>query len=140
MGGGTCYNGGWLPPGMAAPSGSTAPTPSPAPSPAPGPSAPSGCSTADPFANMGGGTCYKGGWLPPGMTLTVTGTLSVLDLQEDLWVIHGDDGTIYTSPTDMSPLLLVDGATVTFQGVTLPSNSGATDVVIVEILAFEVHQ
>ena len=26
-----------------------------------------GCVTPDPFANMGGGTCWNGGWLPPGM-------------------------------------------------------------------------
>jgi hypothetical protein len=89
---------------------------------------------------MGGGTCYKGGWLPPGMSITVTGTLSVLSLQDELWVIHGDDGTIYTSPTDVSPLLLIDGATVTFQGPMLPSTSGSDDVVIVQILAFDVHQ
>ena len=27
--------------------------------------APSGCTTADPFAGLGGGTCVNGGWLPP---------------------------------------------------------------------------
>ena len=138
MGGGTCYNGGWLPPGMAIPSGGTS---APSPSPAPQPSTPvqSACAGSDPFASMGGGTCYQGGWLPPGMTITVTGTLSVLSLQDELWVVHGDDGTIYASPTDMSPLLLVDGATVTFQGSTLPSGSGSGEVVVVEIVAFQVH-
>ena len=25
------------------------------------------CSTPDPFSSLGGGTCYNGGWLPPGM-------------------------------------------------------------------------
>lgn len=65
IGGGTCYNGGWLPPGMAVP-GSTQPAPTPAPAPPP-PSSGQGCQTADPFAGMGGGTCYNGGWLPPGM-------------------------------------------------------------------------
>jgi hypothetical protein len=146
LGGGTCYNGGWLPPGMAIPGGGTstpAPAPAPTPTPAPQPSAPvehPGCPSADPFASMGGGTCYQGGWLPPGMSITVTGTLSVLSLQDELWVIRGDDGTIYTSPTDVSPLLLIDGATVTFHGLTLPSTSSTDDVVVIEILAFEVHQ
>jgi hypothetical protein len=75
MGGGTCYNGGWLPPGMPVPGGSSpaapppapAPPPSSGPAPAPVPQAPAACSTPDPFAGMGGGTCYNGGWLPPGM-------------------------------------------------------------------------
>ena len=79
MGGGTCYNGGWLPPGMVVPSSSSG-TPAPAPSSTPTvPSAsptpvsppPSSipCPTADPFAAIGGGTCYNGGWLPPGMSI-----------------------------------------------------------------------
>src|SRR6266700_2714597 len=69
IGGGTCYNGGWLPPGMAPPSGTTTSTQA-------------GCTTPDPFAAMGGGTCYNGGWLPPGMappagaTTTTTTTTS----------------------------------------------------------------
>lgn len=70
MGGGTCVNGGWLPPGMAAPvssAGSVVAPPAPAPAPA-APSAPSICATPDPFSAMGGGTCHNGGWLPPGMT------------------------------------------------------------------------
>ena len=54
-GGGNCYNGGWLPPGVAVP-----PPPPPRPSPAPG-----GCVTPDPFAALGGGNCVNGGWLPP---------------------------------------------------------------------------
>lgn len=49
------------------PGGSTpAPAPAPAP-PAPAPAA-STCSTANPFAALGGGVCCNGGWLPPGMT------------------------------------------------------------------------
>ncbi len=72
MGGGTCYNGGWLPPGMTAPGASpapVAPAPAPVPAPAPTPAPSTGtCTTSDPFAGMGGGTCYNGGWLPPGMT------------------------------------------------------------------------
>lgn len=67
LGGGVCYNGGWLPPGMSPPGeGSTPPPPSPSPAPAPA-TPPAGCTTLDPFAAIGGGTCYNGGWLPPGM-------------------------------------------------------------------------
>ena len=74
MGGGTCHNGGWLPPGIAPPSGTpstpapTTPTP-PTPTPPSTPAPSSGtCTTPNPFLAMGGGTCYNGGWLPPGMT------------------------------------------------------------------------
>jgi hypothetical protein len=66
MGGGTCYNGGWYPPGSApGPAPAPAPTPTPTPTPAPVPQS-GGCTTPDPFAAMGGGTCYNGGWYPPG--------------------------------------------------------------------------
>jgi hypothetical protein len=70
LGGGTCYQGGWLPPGMPIP-GTTSPAPTPRTvAPAPRPSAPSaGCTTPDPFAALGGGRCYQGGWFPPGMPL-----------------------------------------------------------------------
>jgi hypothetical protein len=53
LGGGTCYNGGWLPPGIPVP---TAP-----------PTVPGGCVPPDPFVALGGGTCVNGGWLPPGI-------------------------------------------------------------------------
>lgn len=67
LGGGTCCNGGWLPPGMSCGS-----TPAPPPStPVPSPS-PTACSTPDPFAALGGGTCCNGGWLPPGMNCSST--------------------------------------------------------------------
>ncbi|MEO7192153.1 MAG: PQQ-dependent sugar dehydrogenase [Vicinamibacterales bacterium] len=59
LGGGTCVNGGWLPPG------STAPVPAPPPPTTPPPSSGT-CATPDPFASLGGGTCVNGGWLPPG--------------------------------------------------------------------------
>jgi glucose/arabinose dehydrogenase len=71
IGGGTCFNGGWLAPGMTPPSGSTPAPPTPTPgSPTPTPPAPGAgtCVTPDPFAAMGGGTCFNGGWLAPGMT------------------------------------------------------------------------
>jgi hypothetical protein len=51
LGGGTCANGGWLPPGI----------------PAPPPPVAGGCATPDPFVALGGGTCANGGWLPPGI-------------------------------------------------------------------------
>ena len=63
LGGGTCYKGGWLPPGMPIPGAQPA-TPAPA-----APVAASVCATPDPFAALGGGTCYNGGWLPPGMAV-----------------------------------------------------------------------
>ena len=53
LGGGTCYNGGWLPPGI--------------PVPAPPTIVPGGCVAPDPFVILGGGTCVNGGWLPPGI-------------------------------------------------------------------------
>ncbi|HUR19674.1 MAG TPA: hypothetical protein VMZ90_02620 [Vicinamibacterales bacterium] len=55
IGGGTCHNGGWLPPGIPAPA-----PPPPLPSPNPG-----GCVTPDPFVALGGGVCIGGGWRPP---------------------------------------------------------------------------
>ena len=57
LGGGTCCNGGWRPPGMAC--GGTPPPPPPPD--------PSTCTTPDPFLSLGGGTCCGGGWRPPGM-------------------------------------------------------------------------
>jgi hypothetical protein len=62
LGGGHCYDGGWLPPGIDSPFWDA---PAPAPPPAP---APLECTTRDPFASLGGGTCVNGGWLPPGMS------------------------------------------------------------------------
>ena len=63
LGGGTCMNGNWFPPGMfPGPS-----TPSPAPvTPVPDTGS-SSCSTPDPFSVLGGGTCANGNWYPPGM-------------------------------------------------------------------------
>jgi glucose/arabinose dehydrogenase len=64
LGGGTCVNGDWLPPGsVPAPDPALTPTPTPTPAPPP---ASGGCDTPDPFASLGGGTCVNGGWLPPG--------------------------------------------------------------------------
>src|SRR5215471_13996738 len=80
LGGGTCVNGDWLPPGIApgssssgssASSGSTSGGTSSGTSG--GSSGSAGCTTPDPFIVLGGGTCVNGGWLPPGY---VTGSSS----------------------------------------------------------------
>ena len=74
LGGGTCCNGGWLPPGMVcsvAPVTPAPPSPPPPPPTPPAPPAGGSCTTADPFAALGGGTCCGGGWLPPGMVCSV---------------------------------------------------------------------
>lgn len=76
LGGGTCYNGGWLPPGMPIPGNSTPPSPPSGPPPSTPPPATAGCATPDPFTALGGGTCYNGGWLPPGMPVPSGGTTS----------------------------------------------------------------
>jgi hypothetical protein len=47
----------------------TPPSAAPPPSTPPPPPAPTGCTTPDPFVVLGGGTCYNGGWLPPGMVI-----------------------------------------------------------------------
>ena len=59
--GGTCCNGGWLPPGLMCDGSPSTPPPPPPP---PG----GACTTPDPFVALGGGTCCNGGWLPPGLT------------------------------------------------------------------------
>lgn len=56
LGGGTCVNSGWLPPGYPINTGG---------GPTPPPSSTS-CTTPDPFVALGGGTCVNGGWLLPG--------------------------------------------------------------------------
>jgi hypothetical protein len=45
------------------------PIPKSASTPAPVPVSSSGCATPDPFVALGGGVCYRGGWLPPGMPI-----------------------------------------------------------------------
>jgi glucose/arabinose dehydrogenase len=75
LGGGFCSNGGWLPPGLAPPGGNPtppAPPPPPAPTPPPLPST-GGCTAPDPFVSLGGGRCFNGGWLPPGLIVIVGG-------------------------------------------------------------------
>lgn len=87
---------------------------------------------------LGGGTCYLGAWLPPGMELTVTGTFRVTSVEDGTWVIEGEDGTLFHAtelPTDES---IADGTQVTFHALTLPS-SAAVDGVLVTILSIEIH-
>jgi List-Bact-rpt repeat protein len=71
LGGGTCCNGGWLPPGMACAVGSGGSSGSSGSGGSTGSigsgSTGAACTTPDPFASLGGGTCCNGGWLPPGM-------------------------------------------------------------------------
>ncbi len=93
LGGGTCRNGGWFPPGMPL-----------APAPAPAPASPpvaiaqvvpgtDGCTTPDPFVVLGGGTCRNGGWLPPGMTPREAERPSRSPVETPVVVPPDDDGT-----------------------------------------------
>ncbi len=65
LGGGTCCNGGWLPPGMSCGSGGSSTTPTPTPTPT---TSTSSCRGSDPFAAIGGGACCNGGWIPRNMS------------------------------------------------------------------------
>ena len=97
------------------------------------------CETRDPFLAMGGGTCYKGGWVPAGWTINITGTLHLISL-DDAWFVQGHDGIIYTSPYHLSQEQRVEGATVKLRGSTLPSLSGHDGVVMVGIFSLDVRQ
>jgi hypothetical protein len=150
MGGGTCYNGGWLPPGMPVPGGAVAPPPATpiTPSPEPAPGMPSDCATPDPFVSLGGGTCVNGGWLPLGMVqgasagpeVVVTGTLHVLSAAEQLWLLAGDDGVIYTSMTEVPADMLIDGLHVTVVGLLLSEwpEEGQAELEIL-VLTIDLH-
>ncbi len=132
MGGGTCFNGGWLPPGMAPPTGSG--TTSTAPPPPPSGTATRDCLTPDPFTILGGGVCHLGGWLPPGSEITLTGIMHVTDASKNEWAVELSDGTVVTSPTPLTPAQLVDGSTVILDGITLPSPSNANGVIVIEVV------
>jgi hypothetical protein len=73
LGGGTCADGTWWPPGLLPPGANPNPAlplpppPPPLPPPPPTPST-GGCTTPDPFTALGGGACFNGGWWPPGLT------------------------------------------------------------------------
>jgi hypothetical protein len=108
------------------------------PSTATPPPSTTGCQGSDPFVSIGGGTCYKGGWVPAGLKVTVTGMLRLVNLDE-AWYIEGSDGIIYTSPYALAPEQRVNGASVTLHGSTLPSLSGNDGVVIVSVLQLDVR-
>jgi len=183
MGGGTCHNGGWLPPGMTPPASAPAPTSSPTPAPAPTPVVTnSGCTTPDPFTAMGGGTCANGGWLPPGMAPmegvstsalppaptptpapqpTSQGGCTTIDpfagipsligvcrnggwvpvqwqtgtvrLLGGTWTIVGDDGTTYVPSTALQPTFQHDGMRVSFAGLPVTGQVGGTLIDVVAI-------
>ena len=167
LGGGTCWEGGWLPPGMPIPGGPPAPPPSPPPPPPPSPPPSSGgCTTPDPFVALGGGTCWEGGWLPPGMPIpggppspppsspppspppssggcttpdpfvgipgligdcrdggwipvpgaSGAGTIHFYAGAGGFWAIFGDDGTVYQPVPTLDESLRVPGARVSFAG------------------------
>lgn len=67
IGGGTCVNGGWLPRSVVTPPPAPSVPNTPAPPPVQVVPSNSVCGTPDPFVAIGGGTCFNGGWFPPGM-------------------------------------------------------------------------
>ena len=84
--------------------------------------------------------------MPPGMVVddgqndaevTATGTLHVTSVEGGLWLIAGDDGTVYTSLSNISPEMLVDGARVSFIGLKTP-DPDVNGVVVVDILIIEI--
>jgi hypothetical protein len=104
LGGGTCSNGGWLPPGLVPTSASFSAAPA------------SSCPTADPFANVAGliGVCQKGGWVPvPGVN--TAGTVRVFIMNETFWGIAADDGRVYR-PASLDSSMRVEGLRVSFKG------------------------
>jgi hypothetical protein len=119
MGGGTCYNGGWLPPGISPPSGGTSTPPPPPPT---APPRPTGCAGTNPFAGMAGliGACYNGGWYP---VQQQAGTVRLLN---GAWVIVSTDGTTYQPTTTLAATFQKDGLAVYFAGVPVGTQNGVT--------------
>ena len=64
MGGGTCSNGGWYPPGFGTSIATVPAAPATAAPTTNVSAAAGGCRAPDPFVAIGGGTCINGGWLP----------------------------------------------------------------------------
>ena len=75
----------------------------------------------------------------PDLEVTVSGTLQITNVEEGLWQILGDDGTVYTSLTEIPAELLVDGGRVTFRGLILTGVSHVDGVVAVEIVEIGVQ-
>ena len=123
MGGGVCYNGGWLPPGINPPSGATTPPPPPPPT------TQGGCATPNPFITMPGliGACYNGGWYA---VQAQTGTVRSLN---GTWVIVGDIGTTYLPVTALPVSFQQNGLAVVFAGVQLGTQNGLTQMAVATI-------
>ena len=71
--------------------------------------------------------------------VTASGILYLVNADENLWMIEGDDGTWYTSPTELHPDLLVDGARVEFVGVVIPGEPVIEGTVVVEIISIDIQ-
>jgi hypothetical protein len=127
LGGGTCVNGGWLPPGIAPPS---------VPPSAPPPPVSGGCVTPDPFVGLPGlvGICNGGGWQPvPGAA--GQGTMR-LDGSTGLWVIAADSGTTYVPAVAVAGTFMADGLRVSFKvglRTDLPPSSAGQTVDVLSI-------
>ncbi len=90
---------------------------------------------------MGGGTCYNGGWLPPGMvppTLELVVDVSATgiirrDAGTGEWFIEGDDERLYISPSDFPEEFLVEGTRVSFQGAKVSDPTPDSVYTVVDI-------
>jgi hypothetical protein len=132
MGGGTCYNGGWLPPGMVPPSGGTVSPTTTSTSTVLEPASTDGCTTPDPFASIEGlvGLCQNGGWIP------IQGQTGTIHLSADgTWEIVGDDGTTYVPVDSLDLSLQVNDLRVFFAGLPLGTEDGATVIQLAKITA-----
>ena len=131
MGGGTCYNGGWLPPGMPIPGGGSAsPTTTPPPPP---PSGVTACPGTDPFVGVDGlvGLCKDGNWLPiQGQTGTVR-----FNSTRGAWTIVGDDGVTYLPLTTLDSSLQIRGLRVFFAGVPQGMQNGMMMMQMIKVSA-----
>jgi hypothetical protein len=128
MGGGTCYNGGWFPPGMVIP-GATATQP------AQTTVAAGACSTPDPFVSLAGliGLCVQGGWIPV-QGVSTTGTV-MFDLSGGFWTIRGDDGTVYRPLSDLPSSVRQSGFPVAFTARVAAEETAPPYMKIIEIVS-----
>jgi hypothetical protein len=133
LGGGTCFNGGWLPPGMPPPGGTPALQP-PSPPPTEG-----GCLTPDPFITLSNliGSCVNGGWIPvPGVH--DTGTVRYFAIGSGIWALDVEVGywdvPITYELIGLPPAYQIDGLRVFVSGKV------RYDVVFLGGLAVEISQ
>jgi len=131
MGGGSCYAGGWLPPGMPVPGGGTPTSGTPPPPPAPISTSPDTCTTPDPFAGISGlmGVCQNGGWVPFSARAGTVFQNSNLD-----WEIVGDDDVRYVPADALPDAFQAYGLRVVFVAVPVGTQDGLT---VIQILAIE---